>query len=415
MNVPAFRVRCFAAVRSAFTVAILVLSAVALRAQASSFTPMVDPGGNNIFSHWEQASLRPEPDKCPLFDAQGKPTVIGAYLDALARDPRHLRTHLRFVMSDASGNWEQIDAPRYRGSAMNNQSAIHRMLRAVGQYTKLVATSDLPADRKAGLMTDAWRDAAEEAFGELINDGGLLALGSNTCDMAQAFHLLRTGLASARLRPERIWTLPRAQRLVRTLLTAPHILNPVDAWLPAAPAYLAQCREQNRKTPDDPIKINGDRVFFTGGLFIGWKPARPSLHGTWDGLSILNTLYSLYPEPDATKAASIFFLWNQEPAEKKVFIATAMATLRQRLWTDWRDRCGATYCYVADGKPADTTSVPSAPSEAPLLRDHAGYPLAEFWHWAALSHAEMFGQPTRNSNAGVQRLLALVSLPVARD
>ena len=375
---------------------------------ASTFVPSLDPGGHRAFSHWELISLRPDGDKASIFDATGKLTIIGRYLDDLARDARNMRVHLRYVFSDASGNWELIDAPRYHGTAMKDQSSVHRMLRAVGSYTELIrGAADVPASFKEGLMTEAWREGVEHAFTEMINGDGLLASGQNTCDMAQCFHLLRTGLESARLRPDHVWTLPQAQRLVRTLLTAPHIINPVDAWLAASESYLAQCRAQNKKTPEDPVLIESGRVFFTGGLFIGWKAMRPSLHATWDGLSIINTLTKYYPEPDAANPASIFYLWGQESEETKAPMRVMMATLRKKLWENWRDHRGATYCFVANGGPVDTTEKPTTASEAPTIVDHAGYPIAEFWHWSYLSQAEMFGHPPRNTNEGVQRLIAL--------
>jgi len=394
---------------------VLVLALLGTRACAAEFAPSLDPGSVRAFSHWDTLSMRSAPGKIALLDERGHLTVVGHYLDALARDPAALRTHLQFVFSDASGNWEQINAPRFRGPAMKDQSCVHRMLRAVGRYTKLMREAvDGPSSLKEGLMTDAWRDAAEAAFGELVNDDGLLARGPNVCDMAQCFHLLRTGLESARLRPEQIWTLPRAQRLVRTVLTAPEIFSPDDVWLPASDAYLAQCRTQNAKTPEDPVRIDGNKVLFTGGLFIGWKAMRPSLHATWDALAILNTLETCYPEPDATKSGSVFFRWSQQPAEAKASVRRAMQTLRTRLWDDWRTKQGATYCYVADGRPVDTTKTPTARSSAPRIVDHAGYDIAEMWHWAAECHAEMFASPrapSRNSNAGVARLFALVGLP----
>ena len=391
------------------------LALIGVGVRAAEFVPSLDPGSARAFRQWDTLALRTGPGKIALFDEHGQLTVVGRYLDDLARDPARLRAHLRFVFSDESGNWERIDAPRFRGLAMKDQSCVHRMLRAVGRYARLIGeAAEVPAGLKQGLMTDAWRDAVERAFGELVNDDGLLARGANVCDMAQCFHLLRSGLESARLRPERIWTLSRAQRLMRTLLTAPQIFNPDDAWLPASEVYLAQCRAQNTKTPDDPVLIEGDRVFFGGGLFIGWKAMRPSLHATWDALAIINTLEKVYPERDASKPGSVFLLWNRQPAEARAAVRRAMQTLRARLWDDWRTRQGATYCYVADGRPVDTVRKPVVPSGAPTLVDHAGYELAEMWHWAAECHAEMFAAPrapSRNTNAGVAQLFALLGLP----
>ena len=136
--------------------------------------------------------------------------------------------------------------------------------------------------------------------------------------MALTFHLLRTGFGSCGLRPERIYTLPKAQALVRTILTEPHVLNAEDQWLPATPTYVAGVEKQNAKTKnEDPTRVKDGEVFFTGGLFLGWKGARPSLHGTWDGLAIVNTLFKYYPEPGPASERSIFHLWNKEPDESK--------------------------------------------------------------------------------------------------
>ena len=131
----------------------------------------------------------------------------------------------------------------------------------------------------------------------------------------------------------------------------------------------------------------------------------PSLHATWDGLTTINTLFSFYPDPDPTKADSIFRLWNDLPAERKAIAHAAFALLTARLWRDWTEHQGPCWCRVIGGRPSEDLA---KPSEAPQLYDHAGYSEKDFAHWTALSWQEVYGDPARNTTNGVQALLAIL-------
>ena len=396
-------------VRNATTLLVTIFaltSPAAFPAPEPEFIPQVAPGGFTG-KHGELLVLYPAKGKISILDETGQFTLVGRYLYDLVRDPKKYEAHLRYVMSSDSGNWEMLVAPAYRGTAMKNYSTVHRLIRNFPKVCELVQNAkELPDDAKRELMSPQWIEGVENAYRDMINEDGLLALGNNTSDMALVFHLLRTGFGAAKLRPEKIYTLPHAQALVRTLLTDPSIQNVSDQWLPASDAYIDGCVKSNQKLGSfDPVLVKDGSVFFTGGLFIGWKGARPSLHGTWDGLAIINTLFKYYPEPDPAKPTSIFHLWAKEPAEKKVQTREALFTLRRRLWLDYKEKRGPSYCTIVGGEPTEDIK---QPTEVPTLKDNAGYKQDEMAHWAVLCWEEMFGNPDRNTNDGVQSLLAIV-------
>lgn len=392
---------------------IALTSPAACSAPRKEFIPQVAPGGFTG-KHGELLVLYPAKGKISILDETGGFTLVGRYLYDLIRNPKNYEAHLRHVMSSDSGNWEMLVAPAYRGTAMKNYSTVHRMIRNFPLVCALIQSAKvLPDDAKPGLMSPQWIEGIEKAYRDMINDDGLLALGRNTSDMALVFHLLRTGFGAAKLRPEKIYTLPHAQTLVRTLLTDPSILNVSDHWLPATDAYIDGCLKSNQKLGNfDPVLVKEGNVFFTGGLFIGWKGARPSLHGTRDGLAIINTLFKYYPESDQAKPTSIFHLWAKEPAAKRAQTREALFTLRRRLWLDYQKNRGPSYCTIVGGKPTEDVK---EPSEVPTLKDNAGYKQDEMAHWSLLCWEEMFGNPDRNTKDGVQSLLAILENRVYKD
>jgi hypothetical protein len=148
--------------------------------------------------------------------------------------------------------------------------------------------------------------------------------------------------------------------------------------------------------------VKGGKVFWAGGLFIGWKD-KPSLHGTWDALSIINSLFKVYPEPDPASPKSIFYTWNKLPEEQKQIGKKAITLCSRRLWLDWQENKGKTWCWVRDNKPIEDDT---RPSEAPFLPAYDGYGDNQIG-WAKQCWEEMFGDPMRNTNDGVQALLAI--------
>ncbi len=75
----------------------------------------------------------------------------------------------------------------------------------------------------------------------------------------------------------------------------------------------------------------------------------------------------------------------------------------RRLWLDWQENRGKTWCWVTNGKPTDDDS---HPSEAPLAPAYDGYGDNQLG-WARQCWGEMFGDPMRNTPDGVQALLAI--------
>jgi len=253
------------------------------------------------------------------------------------------------------------------------------------------------------LMNDAWKRAAERTIGTTINDQGLLAWGGHTADMACLFHFARTKFGALGLRLDSLYTLERAQNLICTLLTEPWIVSAEDRWLaPPNPEYLEALGQQKGGQTGDIRLVKDGRVFYPGGMFIGWKD-KPALHGTWDGLSLINSLFKYYPDPNPQSPQSIFYKWHRLPEEQKLPGKKMIIACSRRLWLDWQEQQGPTWCWVRGGEPVTDTH---RPSEAPFLPAHDGYGDDQL-HWARLCWEEMFGNPSRNTNDGVQALLAL--------
>lgn len=374
------------------------------------FTPVILPPG---FVKRAELTLRAEKGTMPILDANGEFTPLARYLHLLARDSRNLEAHFRHLFSSESGNWRIVRSPLFSGPEPANHG--HRLPRLLVPYRQIMREAGIiPPAEQARLLTPDWVSAAERMFRSMLNDDGLLARGENVATMALSFHFMRSGWGEMGLEPSRIYTLPKAQALIRTLLTEPHIINPRDQWLAADEAYLAACRKADAaaKYPPDKHLIREGKVFFSGGLFIGWKSTRPSLHATWDALAIINTLFSYYPEPDPASRQSIFHLWHQLPAARQEPGRATLQSLRRKLWLDFQEHRGPTYCFIAGGKPTETVV---GRSEAPRLFDHAGYSESDLAHWAFLSWQEMFGDPVRNTNNGVQALLAIIDGRVLRE
>jgi len=105
------------------------------------------------------------------------------------------------------------------------------------------------------------------------------------------------------------------------------------------------------------------------------------------------------------------FKWNQLPEEKKNLGKKMIVLCSRRLWLDWQEQKGPTWCWVRNRQPVGDTS---RPSEAPFLPAYDGYG-DEQLGWAKLCWDEMFGNPSRNTNDGVQALLASAHGTVHRD
>jgi hypothetical protein len=367
-----------------------------------SFVPQIRPHG---YSKQRSLTLYSHNGKMAIMGKDGRFTPLGQYLWDLARNSINVRSHFHYLFSSESGNWPFRSSPLYTGTVPIYQG--HRLPRQLVPFTKLIQQAPgISEAEKTNLMGREWVSDVEAMFRQMINDDGLLSKGTNVATMALAFHFLRTGFESMKLHPERIYTLPKAQALVRTLFTTPYILNDEDRWLKASSKFIAKCEKINHDAhyPADAIQINGNEVFFQGGLFIGWKTTLPSLHATWDALAILNTLFSYYPEPDPSNPESIFYLWNQVPVAKKQIALKTIKSLQRKLWLDYQEHQGASYCWIVDGR---VTRGSEGGPEVPQLFDHAGYSKSSYNQWAAACWGEMFGNPKRNTDNGVRALLAI--------
>ena len=368
-----------------------------------TFVPVVRPPG---FVKNTPIALRAEPGMPAILGADGKFTPLGQYLHELARDAGNVEVHFQHLFSAESKNWRDVRSPLFTGTEPIIHG--HRLPRLLRPFVQLIQGADeISPALKIDLLTPAWTARVEGMFRSMVNADGLLARGDQVCTMALSFHFLRSGWEMMGLDPSKIYPLPQAQALLRTLLTFTYINHAEDAWLPASADYLASCRKANAaaKYPADDILIRDGQVFFAGGLFIGWKSTRPSLHATWDALAIINTLFSYHPEPNPADPRSIFHLWHQLSEREQQPGRSTLRSLRRKLWLDYRDHRGPSYCVIVGGRPTEDIA---APSEAARLFDHAGYAEKDLAHWAYLSWAEMFGDPERNTTNGVQALLAIV-------
>ena len=105
---------------------------------------------------------------------------------------------------------------------------------------------------------------------------------------------VRQGVAIAMALPG---TPVKAETVLLELLTAPWTISAEDRYLdPPGAEYLEALGPQTKGGISDDIRLVKDgKVFYSGGMFIGWKD-KPALHGTWDGLAIINSLFKYYPD-----------------------------------------------------------------------------------------------------------------------
>lgn len=351
-----------------------------------------------------KAISRPDPKQPKAFaivSAEGKFTPFAQWYYALGSDPRAFEAWWNGYWSDPKV-WHAGKTPVFAGPMANNQG--HRIIAWVGQLRKMVdADPEIDAPVKAALLSEEWQSAVERIIGATINERGLMQKGENVSDMAQCFHFIRSKFGAMRLHPERIYTLERAQALIATLLTEPWIINDEDRFLaPPEADYLEAIGRAKGDTDSDIRLVKDGKVLWTGGLWSGWKD-KPSLHGSWDALAILNSLFKYYPEPDPAKPTSIFYRWHALPEARQEIAKKTIILHSRRLWLDWREKKGQTWCRVANGQPTDDDH---KPSEAPLLPAYDGYGDNQYG-WARQCWDEMFGDPMRNTTDGVQALLAI--------
>ena len=360
------------------------------------------PGG--FSAKKSKAIPRPDPKQPKAFavvNADGKFADFAQWYYDLGSDPKAFETWWRGYFTDPQV-WKESQTPVWQGTTAGNQG--HRIIAWIGQLKKIVERDpEIDPAVKQKLMNDAWREGAEKAVRDTINDRGLMQVGPNTADMACHFHFIRSKFGAMGLRLDHIYTLDHAQDLVVSLLTEPWIINADDRFVapPGADYLEAIGRQKLGKESDIRLVVDG-KVRWTGGPFSGWKD-KPSLHGTWDGLAIINSLFKYFPEPDPASPKSIFHKWNQLPAEKKKIGTSTIILCSRRLWLDWAENKGACWCWVRDGKATDDDG---KPSDAPLLSAYDGYGDNQF-AWAKSCWEEMFGNPNRNTNDGVQAFLAI--------
>ncbi len=345
-----------------------------------------------------------------LVGPDGKFTELGQWYFDIGSDPKCFEAWWRGYFADPNV-WKPSKTPVWTGTGATNQG--HRIIAWLGTFRKLIdADPQIDPAVKAAMMTDPWKEAAETVISSMIDGRGLMHHGENVADMACHFHFIRTKFGAIGLRLQDIYTIERAQDLVATLLTEPWIVNPEDRYVQAPDReYLESLIGKQKGGIDKDVRLVKDgKLLFSGGLFIGWKD-KPSLHGTWDALSILNSLFKYYPEPDPASPKSIFYKWNKLSEEKTAIGKKAILLCSRRLWLDWKENGGKTWCWVRDGKPTDDDS---KPSEALILLAYDGYGDNQFG-WAKQCWDEMFGDPMRNTNDGVQALLAIAHGTVHRD
>ena len=369
------------------------------------------PGGFSVKKSKAVVRADPkQPKACPLIGADGKFTPLGQWYFDLGSDPMNFQTWWHGYFADTN-NWHDGRTPVWSGPMAGNQG--HRIIAWLGTFKKLMAAdAQLDAAVKASVMNDDWKRAVEKIIGSTVGAKGLLEHSGRMSDMACNFHFIRTKYGTLGLRFDNIYTLERAQNLIATLLTEPWIISAEDRYLaPPDANYLEALGPQTKGGLSGDIRLVKDgKIFFGGGMFIGWKD-KPALHGTWDGLAIINALFKYYPEPDPAHPKSIFYKWNILPDAQKDLAKKMIVLCSRRLWLDWQEHKGPTWCWVHGGKPTDDDS---QPSEAPFLPAYDGYGDNQFG-WAKLCWEEMFGNPSRNTNDGVQALLAIAHGKIHRD
>jgi len=350
-----------------------------------------------------------QPKAFPLIDDKGRFTELAQWYYDIGSDPKSFETWWYGYFKDEN-NWTPCKTPVFEGTGAGNQG--HRIIAWLGTFNGIIQkATEISPEVKESLCNEEWKRAAEKVVISTIDEQGMLEYGGDKADMACVFHFLRTKWGALGLRIDHIYSLERAQNLMCSLLTLPWVICEEDKWLdPPNRDYLEEIGRQNLGKESDIRIVRDGKVLFTGGLFIGWKD-KPSLHGTWDGLSIINTLFKYYPDPDPESPKSIFCKWNKLPEEQQRIGRKMILLCSRRLWLDWAENKGRTWCWVRDGKPTDDDS---KPSEAPFLPAYDGYGDNQLG-WAKQAWEEMFGEPTRNTNDGVQALLAIAQGKVHRN
>jgi len=368
------------------------------------------PGG--FSTKKSKAIPRPDPKQpkaSPIIGKDGKFADFAQWFYDIGTDPKNFQAWWYGYFSDPAV-WTPNQSPVFAGTTAGNQG--HRIISWVGVLKKMVdADAEIDPAVKAPLCSAAWKRAAEQTIATTINDQGMLEHDGNKADMACLFHFLRTKWGAMGLQIENFYTLDRAQCLMVSLLTLPWVINEEDRYLtPPSQDYLEHLGIQLGGKSHDIRLVKDGKVLFTGGMFIGWKD-KPALHGTWDGLAIINTLFKYYPDPDPQSPKSIFYKWNQLPEEQKQIGKKMIILCSRRLWLDWQENQGPTWCWVREGKPASDDLKPSA---APYLIAYDGYGDNQV-AWAAQCWEEMFGNPARNTADGVQSLLAIAHGKIHRN
>ena len=360
------------------------------------------PGGFN--PKRSQAILRADPKKpkaFPIVGKDGKFADFAQWYYAIGSDPQNFEKWWMGYFSDDKV-WSTTKTPVFEGTSPSNQG--HRIIAWLGTFKRLVDSDpDIDPAVKQALVNEEWTRAAEKTVISTINPVGMLEYRGNKADMACVFHFLRTKFGAIGLKVDNIYTIERAQDLIVSILTLPWVICAEDRYLaPPDADYLEGIGKQYGGTESDIRIVKDGRILYTGGLFIGWR-SQPSLHGTWDGLSIINSLFRYHRESDPNSPNSIFYKWNKLPESEKAIAKKAIILCSRRLWLDWAENKGRTWCWVRDGKPTDDDS---KPSEAPFLPAYDGYGDNQVG-WAKMAWDEMFGEPMRNTNDGAQALLAI--------
>jgi len=351
-----------------------------------------------------KAVMRADPKQTKavaMIGADGKFTEVAQWYYTIGSNPKAFEKWWLGYWTDTN-NWKKSRSPVFEGTSAGNQG--HRIIAWLGTFKKLLEPdTEIDATVKQAFLNDDWQRAVEKVVGSTINGKGMLEHGDNKADMACCFHFIRTKFGAMGLKFDKIYTLERAQNLICALLSERWVINAADFYIdPPNPDYLEAIGKQKGGATGDIRIVKDGKVLWAGGMFIGWKD-KPSLHGTWDGLAIINSLFKYYPEPDPASPKSIFYKWNRLPEEKKQIGQKMIILCSRRLWLDWQEHQGKTWCWVRAGQP---TADESRPSEAPFLPAYDGYGDNQLG-WAKQCWEEMFGNPARNTNDGVQSLLAI--------
>jgi len=390
-----------------------LLSAMDPRQENYQFTYRLNPpdGFSVTKSKAVMRADAKEPKAYALIGQDGRFTPVAQWYYAIGSDARSFATWWHGYFTDAQV-WKPGQTPVWTGTTAGNQG--HRIISWL-RVLKAMVDADPEIDQavKDALCNETWKRAAEQVVIGTIDARGMLAYGGNQADMACLFHFLRTKFGAIGLKIDTLYPIDRAQDLIASLLTLPWVIADEDRFVtpPNADYLTAIIRQAGGSSDRNQRRIQDGQVLWTGGMFIGWKD-KPSLHGTWDGLAIINSLFKYHPDPDPTRATSIFHKWHRLPEAEQRIGRQAIALCSRRLWLDWEEERKPTWTWVRAGKPTEDVS---APSEAPFLPAYDGYGDQPQAMWAKSCWEEMFGDPTRNTNDGVQALLAIVKGGVHRQ